>query len=57
MRIGSVAILATAGSELQQWSIHTVWCVSMDHCCSCGDAAPGPDGVAAWQDHGMKDFE
>jgi len=27
MKISSLAILATAGSELQQWSIHTVWCV------------------------------
>src|SRR5216683_2194753 len=27
----------------------------MDHCCSCGDAAPraGPDRVA-WQDHGLR---
>ncbi len=45
MKIGSLATLATASSELQRWSTHTVWCVSVDHRCSCGDAAPGP---AAW---------
>ncbi len=27
MKISSLAIPATAGSELQQWSIHAVWCV------------------------------
>jgi len=27
MKISSLAILATADSELQQWSIHAVWCV------------------------------
>jgi len=27
MKISSLATLATASSELQQWSIHAVWCV------------------------------
>jgi hypothetical protein len=59
MKISSPAILATASSELQQWSTHTVRCVSVDHRCSCGDAVPGPGRAdrAAWQDHGMKAFE
>jgi len=27
MKIGGLVILAMVGSELQQWSIHVVWCV------------------------------
>jgi hypothetical protein len=57
MKIGSLAILATADSELQRWSTHTVWCVSVDHRCSCGDAVPGRAGRVAWQDHGMEACE